>query len=39
MKPALSIVERVGYVVNFSRGRLQFKRFVLQNDFKKYKPG
>ncbi len=39
MKPALSTVERVGYVVNFSRGRLQFKRFVLQNDFKKYKPG
>ena len=24
--------------VNFSRSHLQFKRFVLQNDFKKYKP-
>lgn len=28
----------VGYVVNFSRPRLQFKRFVLENDRKKYKP-
>ncbi len=31
-------VYEVGYVVNFSRRRLQFKRLVLQNDFKKYKP-
>ena len=28
----------VGYVVNFSRRSLQFKRLILQNDFKKYKP-
>jgi len=32
-------IYEVGYIVNFSRSRLQFKRLVLQNDFKKYKPG
>ncbi len=32
-------IYEVGYVVNFSGRRLQFKRLVLQNDFKKYKPG
>jgi GxxExxY protein len=31
-------IYEVGYVVNFSRERLQFKRFILENDRKKYKP-
>ena len=31
-------IHEVCYVVNFSRRRLQFKRLILQNDFKKYKP-
>ncbi len=31
-------IYEVGYVVNFSRRSLQFKRLILQNDFKKYKP-
>ncbi len=31
-------IYEVGYVINFSRQRLQFKRLILQNDFKKYKP-
>ncbi len=33
----VSIYE-VGYLVNFSQNRLQFQRFILQNDRKKYKP-
>jgi len=31
-------IYEVGYVVNFSRERLQFRRFILENDRKKYKP-
>ncbi len=42
VKQILSYLEvtvyEVGYLVNFSRPRLQFKRFVLENDRKKYKP-
>jgi len=33
----VSIYE-VGYLVNFAQNRLQFQRFILQNDRKKYKP-
>ena len=28
----------VGYLVNFSQSRLEFQRFVMTNDHKKYKP-
>lgn len=42
VKQILSYLEvtiyEVGYLVNFSRARLQFRRFVLENDRKKYKP-
>ena len=31
-------IYEVGYVVNFSRNRLQFRRLILENDRKKYKP-
>ena len=31
-------IYEVGYVVNFSRERLQFQRFILENERKKYKP-
>jgi len=31
-------IYEVGYVANFSRSRLQFRRFILENDRKKYKP-
>jgi len=31
-------IYELGYVVNFSRERLQFRRFILENDRKKYKP-
>lgn len=31
-------IYEVGYVVNFAGRRLQFRRFILENDRKKYKP-
>ena len=31
-------IYEVGYAVNFSQSRLQFKRLILENDHKKYKP-
>jgi GxxExxY protein len=31
-------IYEVGYVVNFSRNRLQFRRLILENNRKKYKP-
>jgi GxxExxY protein len=31
-------IYEVGYLVNFSQNVLQFRRFVLQNDRKRYKP-
>lgn len=31
-------IYEVGYVLNFARNRLQFRRLVLQNDRKRYKP-